>query len=120
RRPAPPSLSVPAFVPPPPPDAAAASAIAGLFDEVRGLSTDGAHRAALDCAAARMHARAGDSAAARRLYERALDDDPGCVPALRGLRRLSLAEGDARSAIATIDRELSCASEDERAPLALL
>ncbi len=85
-----------------------------LLDTERLLCQESPRAAQLAYTGARLAERLGDVAGAEERYEAATELDPSFGPALRGIRRLRLAEGKPDVAANLVERELERASKGER------
>ena len=85
-----------------------------LVDTERLLCQEAPRAAQLAYSGARLAERLGDVAGAQERYETATELDATFGPALRGIRRMRLAEGKADVAANLVDRELERASKGER------
>jgi cellulose synthase operon protein C len=88
----------------------------GLYDTERLLtpSEDKARVARLSHAAGRIAEKLGDVAGAIERYEAALEADPHHAHALRGLRRLRLADGKREPVLQLLEREIAGAAAGEK------
>ena len=111
-----PTLSVPDVGPPRTLDPAYLRDQLALYDTERLLSSaDKPERVAqLAFAAGRIAEKLADVGGAIERYEAALDADPKHAHALRGLRRLHLADGKREPVLGLLDREIADASPAER------
>jgi tetratricopeptide (TPR) repeat protein len=90
------------------------------FDELAEFLTGAAERVAagpprarLYCELAELESRA-DPEAARRTYVKALEADPGCRPALLGLRSIAASSGDVSALLEACERELAQRPDTQR------
>src|SRR5262249_20230128 len=107
-----PALSVPDSVAPQALDANYLRDQLALYDTERLLSPadQPARVAQLAFAAGRVAEKLGDVGGAIERYEAALEADPKHAHALRGLRRLRLADGKREPVLGMLDREIEQAS----------
>ena len=115
-----PLLNVPERVEPASPAEATLRDRLTLYDTERLLQQDGPRAVALAIAAARLCEQLGDLPGASERYEAALENDSTSIAALRGLRRVRLAEGQPDRVLALLDRELERAADAERRALEAL
>ncbi|MGZ3439216.1 MAG: hypothetical protein ACXVDD_06860, partial [Polyangia bacterium] len=111
-----PQLSVPDTAPPRVLEPAYLRDQLALYDTERLLTPadQSARVAQLAFAAGRVAERLGDVGGAIERYETALDADPKHAHALRGLRRLRLADGKREPVLGMIEREIAEASPAEK------
>ena len=91
-----------------------------LLDAERRLAQEADVQAQLSCAGARVCWRMGDRDGARRRYEAALDAEPTCLAAVRGLRRVSLATRKLDEATEHLEREIELSGAREKLGLSLM
>ncbi|MSP62120.1 MAG: tetratricopeptide repeat protein [Myxococcales bacterium] len=113
------ALALPDIGEPPATTAEALAEWIALLDGERMLCGDSDRGAELAYAAGRAADRAGDRDGARRRYESALDTAPAMRMALRGLRRVAVAEGRLDDAQSLLEREAERATPAERPGLLL-
>jgi tetratricopeptide (TPR) repeat protein len=117
-----PSVTLPESAPAQPLEPAYLRDQLALYDTERLLAPadDRAHVARLAYAAGRVAERLGDVGGALERYQAALEADPQHAHALRGLRRLRLADGKREPVLGMIDREIERAAMAERRGLIAL